>query len=555
MNQPQCLHRFAELPEGIEPPERFTFPFHYDPHPLSRLAVAELQAKLSGPQTWQHDFGFTGNPEGLGKMFGVLVVADTTGQLGYLAAFSGKLAGSNHIEGFVPPVFDMLDEAGFYRQEEDQISQINRQIEALEQDAAYADALNQYQTIEAAAEQAINTAKQADKAAKQERDVQRKAATNWLEEQRTTLEAELNRQSAMQHFHLKDVTRQWKTQVAEAAQNLQIFQQQLDQLKEERRRRSAQLQQQLFDHYTFLNQASESKSVRAIFQPPHPLPSGAGECAAPKLLQYAFQEGLQPLCMAEFWWGVSPPSEVRRHGHFYPACRGKCEPILAHMLAGMALDPNPLAQNPAAGKQLPIVFEDDYLVVVNKPADFFSVPGKSIEDSVYTRLKAQFPQAEGPMMVHRLDVGTSGLLLVAKDKATHQHLQAQFAERTIEKRYVALLAGIVHGQEGLIDLPLRVDLDDRPRQLVCYEHGKPAQTRWQVVGRSTTRTRIHFYPLTGRTHQLRVHAAHAQGLSCPIVGDELYGAKADRLYLHAEWLAFTHPVLGTRVEVMAEAGF
>jgi tRNA pseudouridine32 synthase / 23S rRNA pseudouridine746 synthase len=555
MEQPDCLIPFGDPTAGWEPPERFTFPFYYEPHPLALKAAAELQVRLAQAQGWQHDFGLEGNPDGLGKMFGVLVVADTEGKLGYLAAFSGKLAGTNHIPGFVPPVFDMLDEASFYRKEEALISDINAQIAQLEQDPAFVKALHHYQTQQATAEHAITAARQADKAAKQQRDQQRLAAAALPAEAQQALDAELNRLSAMYHFHLKDVNRHWKAEVAAAAADWQPFQAALEQLKEERRARSGRLQQQLFDQYTFLNQAGVPKSIRAIFQPPLPLPSGAGECAAPKLLQYAFKYHLRPLCMAEFWWGVSPASEVRRHGHFYPACRGKCEPILSHMLDGMVLDPNPLTQNPAADKSLPVVFEDEYLIVVNKPADFFSVPGKTIEDSVAARLRVQFPDATSPMLVHRLDAGTSGLLLAAKNKSVHQHLQAQFVERSIEKRYVALLLGSVEGDSGTISLPLRVDLDDRPRQLVCFEHGKPATTRWQVVQRSAQQTRIYFFPLTGRTHQLRVHAAHVQGLNCPIVGDELYGQKSDRLYLHAEQLAFTHPMTGERMTLEVPAPF
>jgi tRNA pseudouridine32 synthase / 23S rRNA pseudouridine746 synthase len=552
-----CFTRFKTDIEGIALPERFTFPFHYEPHPLSRIAARELQAYLSEQNAWQHDFGLDGSADGLGKMFGVLVVQNTAGELGYLAAFSGKMAGVNHLAHFVPPVFDMLREGGFYRTEEDRISEINRAIEALENASAYKAAVQALDTETNAAAAALEALQQVHKTAKNARAARRLEIPLLSPEDAAQLTETLNRESARHHFEGKDAKRHWKNRVETARQALSLLQTDIDALKEERRRRSAQLQQQLFDQYTFLNRNGEAKSLRAIFHATaeKPPPSGAGECAAPKLLQYAFLNQLTPIALAEFWWGVSPPSEVRQHGHFYPACRGKCEPILGHMLAGMLIDNNPLDVNPAADKDLPVVYEDEYLLAVNKPAGFFSVPGKKIDDSVWSRIRKMYPEATGPLMIHRLDVATSGLLLVAKSKEVHQALQAQFAERQIKKRYVALLNGPVAADSGLIDLPLRVDLDDRPRQLVCYQHGKPAQTRWVVTARTETHTRVHFFPLTGRTHQLRVHAAHPQGLGTPIVGDDLYGDSSDRLYLHAEALEFVHPVFKTTVTIEAAAEF
>ena len=270
-------------------------------------------------------------------------------------------------------------------------------------------------------------------------------------------------------------------------------------------------------------------------------PAGAGECATPKLLHYAFKHDLKPLAMAEFWWGASPKSEIRKHQNFYPACQGKCQPILEHMLEGMSLDDNPLLINPALGKTIDIIYQDEVMLVINKPAEFLSVPGKRIEDSVYLRIKQSFPKATGPLIVHRLDMSTSGLMVIALSKEAHKELQKQFIKRTVKKRYVALLEGLIKEDSGIIDLPLRVDLDDRPRQLVCYEHGRQAQTEWQVIERKKHQTKIYFYPVTGRTHQLRVHSAHIKGLNMPIVGDDLYGNKGARLHLHAETLEFTHP--------------
>lgn len=260
--------------------------------------------------------------------------------------------------------------------------------------------------------------------------------------------------------------------------------------------------------------------------------------------------------MAEFWWGQSPKSEIRKHKQFYPACKSKCEPILAsHMLKGLNMEPNPFEENPAENKEIEIVYEDDVLAIINKPAEFLSVPGKIITDSVYQRMKERYPNSTGPLIVHRLDMSTSGLLLIAKNEETYIKLQSQFIKRTIKKRYVALLDGVVLENEGVINLPLRVDLEDRPRQLVCYEHGKQAQTKWKVIEIKNNQTRVYFYPITGRTHQLRVHASHELGLKTPIVGDDLYGKKANRLHLHAEKITFIHPNSKEELTFQKEADF
>ena len=320
---------------------------------------------------------------------------------------------------------------------------------------------------------------------------------------------------------------------------------------------SNNIQNQLFDQYHFLDANGKTKSVLQLFEHVEngKPPSGAGECCAPKLLQYAYQYHLKPIAMAEFWWGASPASEIRKHKLFYPACRGKCEPILGHMLQGLEVDPNPMKENPAEGKELEIIYEDDEIVVVNKPAEFLSVPGKTISDSVLKRMEAYLPDATGPLLVHRLDMSTSGILLVAKNKEAHEYLQDQFIRRIVKKRYVALLDGELSEKSGVVDLPLRVDLDDRPRQLVCYEYGKSAKTEWELIEVKNGKSKVYFYPLTGRTHQLRVHAAHPNGLNMPITGDDLYGRKADRLHLHAEQLTFKHPKSKEWMTVTAEVLF
>jgi tRNA pseudouridine32 synthase/23S rRNA pseudouridine746 synthase len=485
-------------------------------------------------------------------------VVQTAGEeLGYLAAFSGKLGGKNHYPGFVPPVFDLLDEQSFYRRGEEELNALNRRIEQLEQDPDLAALQERLQTTQLAAAQALEAEKLRAKTAKALRDERRAGMAILDEPARQALEEELMQESRYDHFRMKDLKRHWKDQTDALEQDLEAHLSEIRRMKETRREKSAALQQHIFDHYFFLNQAGERKSLADIFQRNAATlpPAGAGECAAPKLLQYAFLHGLKPIAMAEFWWGESPVGEVRKHGHFYPACRGKCEPILAHMLEGIPLEPNPMQGNSPPQEDPEIVYEDEYLTVVHKPAAMLSVPGKQESDSVLLRMKRRYQEATGPLLVHRLDMGTSGLLLVAKTSEVHKALQSQFMGRSVKKRYVAILEGELTADSGVIDLPLRVDLDDRPRQMVCYTYGKSARTEWEVVARGEGLTRVYFYPITGRTHQLRVHAAHPSGLNAPILGDELYGNRGARLHLHAERLEFTHPVSGERMVVERGAGF
>jgi tRNA pseudouridine32 synthase / 23S rRNA pseudouridine746 synthase len=560
---PSFFTPFKTSIEGYTLPEQFTFPFNYQPHPLSLLAAEELQDYIKNQKEWQDDLDFN---NGIGKMFGVLVVQNEGGELGYISAFSGKLAGENHHARFVPPVFDILTEKGFFKKGEAEINPINSQVEALEKDAHFIKLKEDLQTATLKSQEEIAQFRQLIKEEKAQRTLQREQAQKQLSlEELTIFQEDLNKKSVKNHFQLKDLIKNWKQIIADIEAQIDPYFQALNLLKEERKNKSAALQQRIFESYTFLNQAGEKKNLTDIFPPSKNIfpPAGAGECAAPKLLQYAFLHRLKLIAMAEFWWGQSPTSEIRKQGHFYPACKSKCEPILGHMLHGIDMGVNPMLINPAEGKDLTIVYEDDYLVVVNKPEDFLSVPGKKVDDSVLTRMKNKYPQATGPMVVHRLDMSTSGLLLIAKTKEVHQNLQNQFLKRKIKKRYVALLEGKMTHEghlkaletEGFIDLPIRVDLDDRPRQLVCYEHGRFAQTKWQLIEHLENQTRVHFYPLTGRTHQLRVHAAHPKGLNMPIVGDDLYGKRADRLYLHAEYLEFTHPISEKVIQVEAKADF
>jgi len=328
-----------------------------------------------------------------------------------------------------------------------------------------------------------------------------------------------------------------------------------------RAERSRELLRQIQTSYRFANARGEVRTLRALFAPAEP-PAGAGDCAAPKLLAQAYRLGLRPLAMAEFWWGAPAPTGDRRQGVFYAACRGKCLPILAHMLEGLPADPPPLFGSAAIDSSEPQVrYEDAHLLVVHKPSGLLTVPGRSaaLQDCVVSRLRARYPEATGPLVVHRLDLDTSGLVLAAKDLATAKALQRLFSLRQVAKRYVARLDGEVRGDHGHVTLPLRVDVDDRPRNIHDPVHGKPAHTEWQVLARGPGGTRVALVPHTGRSHQLRVHAAHPRGLDAPIVGDRLYGRTApeddERLLLHAERLAFVHPVTGVEVVVEDPAPF
>ncbi|PCI32825.1 MAG: RNA pseudouridine synthase [Flavobacteriaceae bacterium] len=541
-----CFSLFNQSVEGIELPTKFTFPFYYQPHPLSLIAANELQKYLENQSEWVHNFGMEEGLEGkiTGKMFGVLVVRNNAGELGYLKAFSGKLAGKNEHPQFVPPIFDMLQEDGFYRKGENELNALNIQVDLLEAQQELKIAQEALDKVTLRSKNSIDSQKVRLRANKVTRKLRKKEGKLSLNvEDCNKLATLIGEESIRDKFLLRELLVYWEEQLKKVREQLEIFTGVIVDLKEERREKSNALQQQLYDQYHFLNTLGESKSVCDIFlNTLNGVPlAGAGECAAPKLLQYAFQMDLKPIAMAEFWWGASPTSAIRKHKNYYPACQSKCYPILGHMLQGMEVDENPMLKNPALGKVLTTVYEDDSFVIINKPSEFLSVPGKTISDSVYTRMQEKYPNATGPLIVHRLDMSTSGLMVIAKTKEVHKELQSQFINRTVKKRYVALLDGELKEEKGEISLPLRVDLDNRPRQVVCYEYGKNAQTIWKVIEKRDRKTLIHFYPITGRTHQLRMHAAHKLGLNTPILGDDLYGVKANRLHLHAEYLQFTHP--------------
>ncbi len=545
-----CFISFKNQIDGIALPQRFTFPFLYEPHPLARIASEELQAYIEDHQkSWSHNFGLEKDKDGeaLGKMFGVLVVRNDSRKLGYLASFSGMLNGTMDVDRFVPAAYDDSFDVAYFHEQFDHFNSLSQQIDVQSNNPAFLKLQSELKEQQARINKLLN----AQSTKHQFHRKKRKSYRNSIKPELTTQEWEaLLSQHHQLQLNEKFLLREYEIylcdKIAPLQEEFDKIKDAMQRLQDQRKQLSLAHQDWIFSHYNLLNINGDTKNVVAIFEEKQlgVPPSSTGDCAAPKLLQYAFKNGLTPIALAEFWWGKSSPSKVRKHKQFYPACRSKCEPILDHMLTGINVDPNPMLINPATGKRLDIIYEDDAIAIIDKPHDFLSVPGKNLKDSVLTRMQSRYPDATGPLLVHRLDMATSGILVMAKTKKDHQRIQEQFIHRTIHKKYIALLEGDVSNKEGIIELPLRVDLDNRPAQLVCYENGKPAITKYQVLELKNGKTRVEFIPITGRTHQLRVHAAHPKGLNASIVGDDLYGTASDRLHLHAVYIKFKHPRSG-----------
>ena len=580
------------LSTSIPSPRQFTYPFCYDVDPLAEAASLELQRYIA-------DADLMSTEKGCGKMFGVLVVEyeDESGALqrGFLAAYSGLLGGRNDWPYFVPPVFDAQQPDGHFKRTEREISAINREIAAIEHDAEYLQSVEQHEQTKKRLQAEVDAFKAEVDAAKVRRDARRKSGEPLSEEE----QAEMIRESQFMKAELR--RRRKAMEQAESTLNTQhsTF---LKSLQRKRKQMSDELQRWLFSAYRMLNAKGEERDLIDIFREyTHAMPpAGAGDCCAPKLLQYAYLHHLRPVCMAEFWWGESPASEIRHHLHYYPACRSKCLPILTHMLKGLDVAPNPLAQKRHTAEPR-VLYADEYIMVVDKPAGMLSVPGKaenvrsefsdssniSVEEYFANNSKLKIQNSKFLKAAHRLDMDTSGLLVLARTEEAYVELQRQFASRETVKRYEAVLSGVPTQNSKLktqnssaqpsgcleaISLPLIADINDRPRQRVDMEHGKPALTLYNIVEvravdantavAYTTkkvdkgRTLIHLYPKTGRTHQLRVHCAHPLGLACPILGDPLYGIeRADRMYLHAAELTFRHPVTGEPMHFLSPSGF
>ena len=597
---------------SIPSPRQFTYPFCYEVDPLAEAASLELQRHIA-------DADLMSTEKGCGKMFGVLVVEyeDESGALqrGFLAAYSGLLGGRNDWPYFVPPVFDAQQPDGHFKRTEREISAINREIAAIEHDPEYLQSVEQHEQTKKRLQAEVDAFKAEVDAAKVRRDARRKSGEPLSEEE----QAEMIRESQF----MKAELRRRRKAMEQANSTLHIphstF---LKSLQRKRKQMSDELQRWLFAAYRMLNAKGEECDLIDIFREyTHAMPpAGAGDCCAPKLLQYAYLHHLRPVCMAEFWWGESPASEIRHHLHYYPACRSKCLPILTHMLKGLDVAPNPLEQKRHTAEPR-VLYADEYIMVVDKPAGMLSVPGKAesvrseFSDSANISVEEYFANLQLPTnsqftteqftigeadnsklkiqnskflkAAHRLDMDTSGLLVLARTEQAYVELQRQFASRETVKRYEAVLSGVPTQNSKLktqnssvqpsgcleaISLPLIADINDRPRQRVDMEHGKPALTLYNIVEvraedpntdeANTTkkvdkrRTLVHLYPKTGRTHQLRVHCAHPLGLACPILGDPLYGIeRADRMYLHAADLTFRHPVTGEMMHFLSPSGF
>jgi len=482
-------------------------------------------------------------------MFGVLVVRDSKGKTGYLASFSGMLNQQWLVPGFVPPVFDIEAQTTFLREGEAKLLEISTSIETCLNHPARLEVIQQLLNLKQQSEEELSALKKLNQDNKKLRHSKRNVSY---------IEDKLLQELSLSSQRDKKAYKQLKSAWREKQQSLQElfdrdFEDELNRLKTTRKKLSQMLHAQVFDTYRLQNSLGEVASIKSLFEGKTP-PGGTGDCAAPKLFQFAFKNNLQPLALAEFWFGGSPASEVRHHGFFYPPCRGKCHPILLFMLKGQCVE---LDHAVKSDKRLQpeIVYEDADIVVLNKPVGLLSIPGKTQGYSVSSWLAGRYPGADGPLLVHRLDMATSGLLLAAKNSRSHKILQQQFIARSVEKRYVAILSKPFDAKVKRVDLPLRVDLDDRPRQMVCYQHGKKAVTQVEVISTDEQTSRVYFYPLTGRTHQLRVHAAHSQGLAAPIVGDTIYGVAAERMMLHAEKLSFYHPKTNQKMTVKSEAPF
>ena len=536
-------------------PTRFTFPYYYTPHPKCELAILQLQQALV-------DCGV--NENSLGNLYAVLLVQNpTTQELGYLSAFSGLqldpalVSQLNNIH-FVPPAFDSKQ---FHSQNSANLAhqmQLANDIKKLQQSHNLDALLAELEELKIKSAQAIDTFQLAMAANKAQRNELREQANQEKAlgnlESATNLLKQLGNQSSQEKRDLKALRIEWKQKIAERQSHVDLIESELKNRKQDHQAISEQLETQRLSHYRFINQAKKSKNLLELLDGKDAL-EGSGDCCLPKLLNFAFEHGFKPLALSEFWWGLPPTDIIRQHANLYPVRQSKSFEILEHQLSGIELEDNPLIVNPAVGKSFNIVYEDDEIVVVNKPEEFLSVPGKFIEDSVYTRIKALYPNATGPLIIHRLDMSTSGLLILALTAESNKHIQKQFIDRTVEKRYTALLDGEINGESGDISLPLRGDITDRPRQLVCHKHGRNAETHWQVVSTNNGKTKVHLYPKTGRTHQLRVHCASPLGLGVPIRGDDLYGYKRERLHLHAGYLKLIHPTTGEWMEFEVPSEF
>ncbi|MCK6263728.1 pseudouridine synthase [Vibrio sp. ZSDE26] len=532
---------FSTSIDHIALPKYFTFPYYYQPHALAHIAMNELQSYLSSQTEWSHDF------DSQGKMFAVLVVKTKDGKLGYLSSYAGNDKTPQFFVDSIIPSSKQDKILNLLRQELATVKQTLVALEtATELNQLKSDLLEKQRASQLEISQFQAEMKDGKKRRKEERS---KAEEQFsLESDRERLAAvvrTLGDQSSSEKRTFKALKTKWQQTISELLGKITQSEAEIQDKRDEYQRLDLSLKVEEQRSILLLNQSGQSKSLFELFfqkDGNHEPIAGSIDQNLPKLLQAAYQLSLKPIALGEFWWGSSPYDQIRQHKNLYPVCQSKCYEILDHMLEGIETDESPLEITPSLNKELDIVYEDNVLVVVNKPAEFLSVSGKYINDSVHARMAKRYPHATGPLVVHRLDMSTSGLLVFTLTAETNKHVQQQFIERSVEKRYTALLEGTIERRQGIIDLPLAGDMEDRPRQMVSHERGRNAETRFEVLSVENNRTKVHLYPKTGRTHQLRVHCAHQAGLNTPIVGDDLYGFKDSRLHLHAGYLKLRHPI-------------
>ncbi len=577
----QEIIKTIHISTGIDIPERMNNPLDYEPHPLCIAACKELQAYLAERKDWREEID-------KGKMFGVLIVEKNDKEIGYLAAYSGQIGGRSDWKGFVPAVFDYLQPDGYFKTHEAKITELNQRIAHLINNPEIKETERILNKLHKVQEHKLNLHKMQITEAKAKRDARRQEAS--LHPDTKGLTPEEEQAMIKESQFLKAELRRFKKLISQKTPLEEMYdnyQKGLQEIKQLRKSDSDELQKWLFSQFKMLNDKGESKDLLEIFKEFNQMvpPAGSGECCEPKLLQYAFEHGLKPLQMAMFWWGESPKEEIRHHLHFYPACNGKCKPILHWMLPADVFEQ--ASADAYIYNKVEILYEDQELAAIHKPEGMLSVPGKDAQQpSIYSWARKQFPEATGPLIVHRLDMATSGLMVIAKTEFAYHRLQEQFTSHQVQKRYVAIvcckdkdMAQRIKDATKMISLPLMPDYLDRPRQIVNHEQGKEAITEYEVLGSEERRVkseefnsaanhevqssnlkvqciRLALYPKTGRTHQLRVHCAHREGLDAPILGDPLYGnVKADRLYLHAEAITFKHPLTGKEIHIERKADF
>jgi tRNA pseudouridine32 synthase/23S rRNA pseudouridine746 synthase len=555
----QEIIKTIHISTGIDIPERMNNPLDYEPHPLCIAACKELQAYLAERKDWREEID-------KGKMFGVLIVEKNDKEIGYLAAYSGQIGGRSDWKGFVPAVFDYLQPDGYFKTHEAKITELNQRIAHLINNPEIKETERILNKLHKVQEHKLNLHKMQITEAKAKRDARRQEAS--LHPDTKALTPEEEQAMIKESQFLKAELRRFKKLISQKTPLEEMYdnyQKGLQEIKQLRKSDSDELQKWLFSQFKMLNDKGESKDLLEIFKEFNQMvpPAGSGECCEPKLLQYAFEHGLKPLQMAMFWWGESPKEEIRHHLHFYPACNGKCKPILHWMLPADVFEQ--ASADAYIYNKVEILYEDQELAAIHKPEGMLSVPGKDAQQpSIYSWARKQFPEATGPLIVHRLDMATSGLMVIAKTEFAYHRLQEQFTSHQVQKRYVAIvcckdkdMAQRIKDAAKMISLPLMPDYLDRPRQIVNHEQGKEAITEYEVLGSEERNyLRLALYPKTGRTHQLRVHCAHREGLDAPILGDPLYGnVKADRLYLHAEAITFKHPLTGKEIHIERKADF